>query len=149
MGASQGGKKGAYGIWPALVLILLLFLPQQAFPGQEKGTPVPFVAGIDQDGVQRVAVLGGGYFFRPNHIRVKVNVPVELSVSKEPGIIPHDITMKSPEAGMDFTQELTTESKAIRFTPTKTGSFPFYCAKKSLFSSHREKGMEGVIEVVP
>ncbi len=41
------------------------------------------------------------------------------------------------------------EAKVIRFTPTRVGSYPFYCNKKLLFfESHREKGMEGILEVV-
>jgi plastocyanin len=58
--------------------------------------------------------------------------------------------MKSPEAGMDFMEGLRTTPKTIRFTPTKTGSYPFYCSKISPFDrTHRERGMEGVIEVIP
>jgi len=105
---------------------------------------------IDQDGVQRIEVLGGGYFFKPNHIIVKVNVPVEMKVSKEGGLVPHDIVTKSPEAGIEFQEGLSAIPKIIKFTPTKVGIYPMYCSKKAPFSkSHREKGMEGVIEVVP
>ena len=108
------------------------------------------VVKIDQDGVQRVNIIGGSYFFKPNHIVVKVNIPVEVKVSKEGGIIPHDIVAKSPEAGIEFQENLSTTPKIIKFTPTRVGSYPFYCSKKILFfESHREKGMEGVIEVVP
>lgn len=104
---------------------------------------------IDNDGVQRVKVLGGSYFFDPNQIIVKVNVPVELQVRKEAGIVPHDIAMKSPEAGMNFKESLETEPKEIRFTPTRIGRYPFYCDKKLLFfKSHKKKGMAGIIEVV-
>ena len=105
---------------------------------------------IDPDGVQRVDILGGGYFFHPNHIIVKVNTPVELKVRKEPGIVPHNIVATSPEAGIDFDVSLESDPQVIRFTPTKAGSYPFYCNKKLLFfESHREKGMEGVLEVTP
>jgi plastocyanin domain-containing protein len=105
-------------------------------------------ASIDKDGVQRVEIVGGGYFFTPNHIIVKVNVPVELKVRKESGIVPHNIVMKAPEAGIEFNVSLKDEPQVIRFTPGKTGTFPFYCSKKLLFfASHREKGMEGTIEV--
>ena len=31
---------------------------------------------IDNDGVQRVKILGGNYFFDPNHVIDRVNVPV-------------------------------------------------------------------------
>jgi plastocyanin domain-containing protein len=107
-----------------------------------------FVAPIDKDGIQRVDIVGGSYYFKPNYIILKVNVPVELKVRKEPGLTPHDLVIKAPEAGMQVKVELSTEPKVVTFTPTKTGKFPFYCDKKFLFfESHREKGMEGTIEV--
>jgi plastocyanin domain-containing protein len=104
---------------------------------------------IGDDGVQKVEILGGGYFFKPNHVVVKVNVPVELMVRKEGGIVPHDIVIDAPEAGIKVRESLSMEPKVIRFTPTKVGSYPFYCSKKPpFFASHREKGMEGLLEVV-
>jgi plastocyanin domain-containing protein len=117
-----------------------------AAAAQEPVTVVP----VAKDGVQRVDIVGGGYFFKPNHIVVKVNIPVELTVSKESGLVPHDIVAKSPEAGIVFEATLSSTPKIIKFTPTKVGKYPMYCSKKAPFSkSHREKGMEGVIEVVP
>jgi plastocyanin len=113
---------------------------------QESATVVP----VAKDGVQRVEIVGGSYFFKPNHIVVKVNIPVELKVSKESGLAPHNIVAKSPEAGIEFQESMSSTPKTIRFTPTKVGKYPIYCSKKLPFSkSHREKGMEGVIEVVP
>ena len=36
----------------------------------------------------------------------------------------------------------------VRFTPTQRGLFTFYCDKKLIFfKSHREKGMEGLLDV--
>jgi len=105
---------------------------------------------MDADGVQRVDVLGGSYFFSPNHIIVKAGASVELKVRKEPGIVPHNIAIKAPEAGIDFDVSLDEAPKVIRFTPTKAGTYPFYCTKKLLFfASHKDKGMEGVLEVTP
>jgi plastocyanin len=110
---------------------------------------VVYRAQIGADGVQRVEMTGGSYFYKPNHIIVKVNNPVELKVVKEHGMTPHNISMQSPEAGMNFDVDMKGEPKTITFTPTKTGTYRFYCTKKLLFmKSHREKGMEGVIEVV-
>ena len=110
------------------------------------------VATVDADGVQRVAITGGEYYFDPNYIVVKVNLPVELKVKKAEdasGFIPHSIIVKAPEAGIDFKEGLSKEPKSVKFTPTKVGKYPLYCDKKSPFGkSHREKGMEGVIEVV-
>ncbi len=108
-----------------------------------------FVVPVGKDGVQRVAIVGGSYFFKPSHIVVKVNIPVELKVSKESSLVPHDIAANAPEAGIVFQETLSTTPKIIKFTPTEIGKYPLYCSKKAPFSkSHREKGMEGVIEVV-
>jgi len=108
------------------------------------------VAKVDQDGVQRVRIGGGEYFFKPGHIIVKANVPVELLVSREAGIVPHNLVIKAPEAGIAVDEELGTEPKKIVFTPTAVGKYAFYCSNRLLFfASHRERGMEGVLEVVP
>jgi plastocyanin domain-containing protein len=110
------------------------------------------VATVDADGVQRVAISGGEYYFDPNYIVVKVNVPVELKVKAAEDsswLVPHAIVVKAQEAGINFDESLSKEPKSVKFTPTKIGKYPFYCDKKSPFGkSHREKGMEGVIEVV-
>ncbi|MFA4828745.1 MAG: hypothetical protein WC855_04395 [Thermodesulfovibrionales bacterium] len=114
--------------------------------GQEKKV---FKAAIGNDGIQRTEIIGGEYFFEPYHIIVKINVPVELTVRKKPGIVPHDIIVNAPEAGINFKEDLSKEPKVIKFTPKKTGQYPVYCSKKLLFfKSHKERGMEGLLEVV-
>ena len=107
------------------------------------------VAVVDADGVQRVSITGGSYFFDPNYIVVKVNVPVELTVKKE-GYIPHDIVVKAPEAGIDFSVSMDTKPQVIAFTPKTVGKYEMYCSKKMFFvKSHKDRGMDGMIEVVP
>lgn len=107
------------------------------------------VAAVDADGVQRVEVLGGEYFFDPNYIVVKVNKPVELKVKKTGGFTPHNIVVKAPEAGINFSESMGKEPKVIKFTPTVVGKYPMYCSKKLPFvKSHRDRGMDGFIEVV-
>jgi plastocyanin domain-containing protein len=102
----------------------------------------------DDDGIQRISIIGGEYFFNPDYIIVKVNIPVELTIRKETGVVPHDIVIEEPEAGIDFNEALSTEPKIIRFIPKKVGKYPFYCSKKLLFfKSHRDRGMQGIIEV--
>jgi plastocyanin len=138
-----------------LVLLTLFCLPpllatsggaaEESAGGEEKRV----VAEIGEDGVQRVEVVGGEYYFEPNHIVVRVNKPVELLVRKSDGMIPHNIIVKAPEAGIDFNVGMPNEFKPISFTPTITGEYEMYCDKSFLwFESHREKGMKGTIEVV-
>ena len=111
-----------------------------------------FVATVGPNGVQQVEIIGGEYYFEPNHIVLKVNVPVEFKVKEAKDtswFIPHDIVVKAPESGIDFKVSLKKEPQSIKFTPTKTGTYPLYCDKKPPFGkSHKDKGMEGVIEVV-
>jgi plastocyanin len=131
----------------SVFVLVLFFAVVCLLSGAMAGTNV-FQATIDSDGVQKVEIVAGEYFFNPDAIVVKVNVPVELKVRKEPGIVPHDFVIKAPEAGLDVLESLGVEPKTIRLTATKVGKYPFYCDKKLIFSkSHREKGMEGTLEV--
>ena len=67
----------------------------------------------------------------------------------ETGLVPHTLVIQSPEAGIAVDEKLSSDAKAIRFIPTAVGKYHFYCRNKLLFfKSHREKGMEGVLEVV-
>jgi plastocyanin len=123
-----------------LALVMLAFVPALA---QEPVKP-------DADGVQRIRIVAGSYFFKPNHMVVKVNVPVELTASRESGITPHDLVIRSDEAGLAVKEDLGTEPKKIVFTATRPGKYAIYCSRKLPFvAGHREKGMEGVLEVVP
>ena len=135
-----------------LVLVLTAPVFGQSDPKAEPKTDhkgvKKVVATVDADGVQRVAILGGGYFYDPNYVVVKVNVPVELSVTKESSVITHDFVIKAPEAGIDVSVSLDTKPQLVKFTPTKPGKYPIVCTKKMIFTkSHKDKGMEGVLEV--
>lgn len=129
----------------AAVLILLFGSAGMAQDAKEQ----PFVAVIGADGIQRAEITGGSYYFDPDFIQVKVNVPVELKVKKAGGSTPHSIALKAPEAGINFSVSLGKEPKSITFTPTKVGKYPFWCTKRFLFlKSHKDQGMTGVLEVV-
>ncbi|MDF1577015.1 MAG: quinol oxidase [Desulfurivibrionaceae bacterium] len=139
---------------PLVLLALFCLPPLLATSGEAAERPAGgegkrVVAEVGEDGIQRVEVVGGEYYFEPNHIVVRVNKPVELLVRKSGGFIPHNIIVKAPEAGIDFNVGMEGEFKPIRFTPSKTGEYEMSCDKSFLwFESHREKGMKGIIEVV-
>jgi plastocyanin domain-containing protein len=131
------------GFATSIVLTVAAFQDGQARP--EKRT----VAEIGADGVQRIEVIGGAYYFDPSIIVVKVNVPVELRLRKKSGITPHNMVLKAPEAGIDFSVSLSTTPKSVIFTPKKTGRYRFACTHKLLFfKSHEDLGMHGILEVV-
>jgi uncharacterized cupredoxin-like copper-binding protein len=131
----------------AVILSVVLVVSASFLIAAEK----PFVATAGPDGVQKVEIVGGSYFFKPDNISVKANVPVEMSIRKEGGLIPHDFVLSAPEAGMDIRVDLSSEPKIVRFTPVKPGKYEFRCDKKSPFSSetHADKGMKGILEVTP
>jgi len=133
-------------LYPVLVILILLLPLTEPYAADK-----PFVVNIGPDGIQRVDITGGSYFFKPDYIAVKANVPVEISLRKEGGLIPHEFVLNAPEAGMDFRVDLSSEPRIIRFTPAKPGKYEFRCNKKSPFSSqtHADKGMKGILEVVP
>lgn len=108
-----------------------------------------FRAITDSEGIQRVEITGGGYYFEPNRIVVKIGVPVELSIRRESRFVPHNFVLKADEAGVNIAESLGKEPVVIRVVFTKQGEYPFYCDKRLLFfASHRERGQEGIIEVV-
>lgn len=128
----------------SVIIALLLIQPLSCLAAE-----APFIVPIDKDGVQRVDILGSDYYFKPAHIIVKVNLPVELKIRKDGYVIPHNIVIEAPEAGIKVNESLSRDPKSITFTPTKVGKYPMYCDKKPPFlASHREKGMEGMLEVV-
>jgi plastocyanin domain-containing protein len=128
--------------------VLILLLGSMGYGQQAPKNRV--VAVLGPDGVQRVEITGGSYYFDPDDIVVKANVPVELIVKKAGGSTPHSIFLKAPEAGIDFNVSLGKQPKTIKFTPTKVGTYPFWCTKRAPLSSksHKDHGMTGVIEVV-
>jgi heme/copper-type cytochrome/quinol oxidase subunit 2 len=71
---------------------------------------------------------------------------VEIVASREAGMVPHDLVIDD----LGVKQDLSTEPVKIVFTPKKAGRYAIYCSKKPpIMASHRERGMEGVLEVVP
>ena len=132
-----------------LSLLLVLVISFTAGRVAAQSGNEPYQATIGSDGVQQVNILAGDYFFRPRHIIVKVNVPVMFVVRVEQGVIPHGLVLKASKANISIDEDLSRESQTFTFTPTAPGKYAFYCPKKLLFfKSHREHGMEGVLEVV-
>ena len=134
-------------IKPLLIIsIIVIVFSLDQVVGKEK----VYHAAINDKGVQEVEITGDSYYFEPDHIILKVNIPVEFKIKKNSaGIVPHNIIVDAPEAGIMISGSMKMEPRVIRFTPTKIGKYAFYCDKRLLFfKSHREKGMEGMLEVI-
>ncbi len=120
---------------------------QPARAADEAAAPV--TATLDADGVQRATMTLDNYAYVPGHLIVAANEPVELTLVSESGFASHNIVIDDPASGLSIRQDVGSgKTVKLTFTPTRAGTFPFYCDKKAPFmASHREKGMEGVLEV--
>jgi len=89
------------------------------------------------------------YSITPDSITIKVNEPVTLKVSNAATFIPHNLVIKSPDAGILIKVDVRAgKSEKVSFTPTRTGSYEMICDKSPpIGKSHREKGMHGKLIV--
>lgn len=125
---------------------VLIFLGSRLSVAQK---PDPVLLPLGADGIQRGTMLLESYSFAPHHIIVQVGQPVELILSNESFLVPHNFILNVPEAGLMIEKNIISgNTETIQFTPTHTGIYPFYCDNQLLFfPSHREEGMEGKLEV--
>ncbi|PJC37075.1 hypothetical protein CO046_02365 [Candidatus Peregrinibacteria bacterium CG_4_9_14_0_2_um_filter_53_11] len=86
---------------------------------------------------QTVAMVSGNLFFRPNAVTAKVNQPLTITFTNT-GF--HTFTIDALGVDVDLRNKPT---GSVTFTPTKTGSFEFYCA----IPGHRAAGMVGTLTV--
>jgi plastocyanin len=75
--------------------------------------------------------------------------PVELTLISIARLVTHDFVIDDPAFGAELRREVGAgDTETLTFTPERAGTFAFYCSKDPpLMKSHREKGMEGVLEV--
>ncbi len=112
-----------------------------------RAADAPVTATLEEDGVQRASIVLDSYSYTPGHLIVMAGKPVELMLTKE-GFAPHDFVIDDPAAGFTVKQDVGGDGVKVSFTPTVPGRYAIYCSKKAPFAaSHREKGMEGVLEV--
>jgi len=109
----------------------------------------PMIIPMATDGVQRATVTLDSYSYRPNHLIVEAGKPVELTLTSVTTMIPHNFIIKEPARTLSVEQDVSAgKTVIITFTPTQPGIFPIYCDKRLWpFPSHRDKGMEGKLEV--
>ena len=109
----------------------------------------PILVPLAADGVQRATITVDSYSYAPNHVIVEAGKPVELTLTSVTTIIPHNFIIKDPAGDLSIEQDVGAgKSVTITFTPTQRGTFPIYCDKRLWpLPSHRDKGMEGTLEV--
>jgi plastocyanin len=148
----QSGRRARWsGVGPVGLFVGLLFasIPVPGSVVESSELPAPTVVPVDSDGVQRVTIVVDSYSYTPGHLQVEVGKPVELILNSVTIITPHNFVLKEPTAGLMIEEDVPTgKGTIVRFTPAQRGLFKFYCDKKLLFfKSHRDKGMEGLLDV--
>jgi heme/copper-type cytochrome/quinol oxidase subunit 2 len=109
----------------------------------------PFTVPVDADGVQRTTVILDSYSYTPGHLIVEKGKPVELTLKSVTTLVPHNFIIKDPAGSLSVEQDVSAgKTASLKFTPTQPGTFPIYCDKRLWpLPSHRDKGMEGKLEV--
>jgi len=109
----------------------------------------PMVIPVAADGVQRATVTLDSYSYSPNHLIVESGKPVELTLTSVTTFTPHNFIIKDSAGSLSVEQDVSAgKTVTIKFTPTQAGTFPIYCDKRLWpLPSHRDKGMEGKLEV--
>ena len=129
------------------LLILVGVTSVQAAEPSQSGPPMMVPVAADE--VQRATITLDSYSYTPNHVIVEVGKPVELTLTSVTTIIPHNFIIKDPAGSLSVEQDVSAgKTVTITFTPTQPGTFPIYCDKRLWpLPSHRDKGMEGKLEV--
>jgi heme/copper-type cytochrome/quinol oxidase subunit 2 len=119
------------------------------YPAEPVPASPPVVVPVAADGVQRATITLDSYSYTPNHLIVEAGKPVELTLTSITMITPHNFIIKDPAGSLSVEQDVGAgKTTTVKFTPTQPGTFPIYCDKRLWpMPSHREKGMEGKLEV--
>lgn len=136
----------------AMALIVLGVLLVPALLTADEPPPAaapPVTAEIGADGIQRATITMDSYSYTPNHLTVQAGKPVELTLTSVTTIVPHNFILKDPAAGLNIEKDVGAgKTDKVAFTPTQAGTVTFYCDRRLWpMPSHREKGMEGRLEV--
>jgi len=98
-----------------------------------------------------IEVTLGDYHYMPHNIQLVVEQPVVLHLVNVDAFTPHNFTLKDNSDGLDVDIDVPAgKAVNVNLMPLFAGSHTFYCSKQLLWmESHREKGMEGTLTVVP
>jgi plastocyanin len=139
-------------IRPALALLACwAWMAPASLPADEPppAPAAPVTAEAGADGVQRATIVLDSYSYSPGHLIVQAGKPVELTLTSVTTIVPHNFILKEPAAGLEIEKDISAgKTDKVTFTPAQTGTFTFYCDRRLWpMPSHRDKGMEGKLEV--
>ena len=131
--------------WLSCTVLVLVFLWVPSLV--EPSSPVILIPG--QDGVQRIKIVLGSYFYYPNEIIIQANEPVIIELENESFWTPHNFVIGDPKMSMHHEINVSPgDTVNLQLLLVSPGRYTFYCNNQLMFfPSHREECMEGVLEV--
>lgn len=101
--------------------------------------------------VKVIEVTLGDYRYMPSNIELLVDQPVILHLVNVDSFTPHNFTLEDASDGLDVDVDIPAGGSVdVHLMPLVAGSHTFYCRNKLWFmDSHRAKGMEGTLTVIP
>lgn len=134
--------------------------PSPAAAPSPAATPSPATRATPSPGAARVIPITLAEFrFVPNAITVKAGRPIVLRLSNK-GTVTHEFvapTLFAAARGVAVSGAELEEGEevhvakgktvTIRLTPTRTGTFRFWCGERFKGKLHRDLGMRGIITV--
>lgn len=100
----------------------------------------PRFGAMRERGTKEVVVTGANFSFTPTKITVNRNEKTRIVFKNNDGI--HDFVVD--ELNLKTATIGTGKEDFVEFTPTKAGTYEFYCS----VGSHRALGMKGTLEVL-
>ena len=131
--------------WLSSLILVLVFLPGPLLANSASSVTLS----PDQDGVQRIKIVLGSYFYSPNEIIIQANEPVIIELENESFWTPHNFVIGDPKMNMHHEINVSPgDTVNLQLLLVSPGRYTFYCNNQLLFfPSHRKEGMEGVLEV--
>ena len=128
---------------------VLILLNQTIVLASDRPLGPPVIVPMAADGVQRATVVLDSYSYQPGHLIVEAGKPVELTLTSVTTITPHNFIIKDLTPGVSVEHDVAAgKTVTVQFTPTQPGTYPIFCDKRLWpLPSHRDKGMEGKLEV--
>jgi plastocyanin len=101
--------------------------------------------------LQVIPIEMGDYSFLPKLIEVRAGSTVQIQLTNKDAVVPHNFSLRDDTTELDIDVSVAAgETRLVEITPLVPGSYKYYCNKKLPFmKSHRKRGMEGTLNVVP
>ncbi len=94
---------------------------------------------VEDSELRTIAIEAGSFYYKPAEIKVKKGEKIKIVMTSKDMM--HDFMIDELNVKLPVTK--SGETNSVEFTPTKTGTFEYYCS----VGEHRKNGQIGTIIV--